>query len=260
MGISIAVATAVLVSAGLWPQFITVQGEQPEQFVAGDSGRTLYVYDGDLGNMGGDDRVDTCLDVWPPLAAAADDVAVGDWKPVLRRDLRWQWSYKGRPVYHFTGDSSPGVANGGGSGGVWHALVYEGIAPKLTAPPAVAVKRRSVGFVLTDYRGQTLYTFAEDGEMPACNAECLEVWPPVRAAALATKLGDWTPVDRPDGIRQWAYSGRLVYTYSGDTGAQDMRGANAGGVWQIVRVESSPAAAIGSLTVGNSGASKVIEQ
>ena len=49
---------------------------------------------------------------------------------------QWQVTYKGGPLYTFTGDHGRGDANGQGFGfndvGVWHAAAVSGSAP----PPA----------------------------------------------------------------------------------------------------------------------------
>jgi predicted lipoprotein with Yx(FWY)xxD motif len=128
------------------------------------------------------------------------------------------------------------------------ALVANAGPPTLPLPSAAAIGKVNNAYVLTDYTGRTLYTFARDGKYPACSSECLEVWRPLRAPALAGALGDWKPMDRPDGIRQWSYRGKLVYTFADDLVAGDARGANAGNVWKIIRLgsddEGSPTAAL----------------
>jgi predicted lipoprotein with Yx(FWY)xxD motif len=103
-------------------------------------------------------------------------------------------------------------------------------------PSSVQISKVGKAFFLTDFRGQMLYTFARDGKTAACKAECMEVWPPLLAPALAGPVGEWTTVDRADGVRQWAYRGRLVYTFSEDTVALEAKGADAGGVWKTIPV------------------------
>ncbi|MEQ1866757.1 MAG: hypothetical protein ABL996_19140 [Micropepsaceae bacterium] len=59
-----------------------------------------------------------------------------------------------------------------------------------------------------------LYTYG--GDIPGsgkstCNIGCIGPWPPVRAEAADTPVGNWTIIDRTDGRRQWAYKGHPVY-------------------------------------------------
>jgi predicted lipoprotein with Yx(FWY)xxD motif len=46
---------------------------------------------------------------------------------------------------------------------------------------------------------------------PGERRSCIQKWPPLQAAAKAKPTGDWTIVDREDGIRQWAFRGNPVY-------------------------------------------------
>ncbi len=57
---------------------------------------------------------------------------------------------------------------------------------------------------------------------------------PVAAPQDAHQIGDWTPIRRPDGTLQWAYKGKPVYTFSGDTAAGQTHGAGVGGVWRLL--------------------------
>jgi predicted lipoprotein with Yx(FWY)xxD motif len=68
--------------------------------------------------------VDACLDAWPPLIVPAGVKPKG---PVplstkKRPDGSTQVTYKGFPLYTFSGDKKPGETNGEGikGGGTWH--------------------------------------------------------------------------------------------------------------------------------------------
>lgn len=82
------------------------------------SGMTLYTFDKDAGDKSACSGA--CSNVWPPLSAAADAKASGDWKIISRDDGSKQWTYKGKPVYTYSKDSKAGDKNGEGVGGVWH--------------------------------------------------------------------------------------------------------------------------------------------
>lgn len=238
-----ALATLAMLAAGVLtigdeprPKVVTVQGHGEKVFLANAEGLTLYVFDAEVQ---GTICVDQCARTWPPLEAKASDKPVGEWTVLERPEGGRQWAYKGRRVYTFVGDAKPGESEGDQQRGFWHAVIYGGARPEVAAPAAAKLSRLGPRYVFTDFRDQPLYTFARDGKAPACKGECLEVWPPLRAPALAAPVGEWAPVDRPDGVRQWSYKGKLVYTYSEDVSPWEARGDNAGGVWKLVTVDAA---------------------
>lgn len=83
-------------------------------------GMTLYTFDRDT--MPGKSSCNgPCAQNWPPLMAAADAKASGDWSVITRDDGRMQWAYKGRPLYGWVKDEKPGDTTGDGFlNGAWH--------------------------------------------------------------------------------------------------------------------------------------------
>jgi predicted lipoprotein with Yx(FWY)xxD motif len=104
----------------------------------------------------------------------------------------------------------------------------------------VALRKTTLGRVLVDARGRTLYLFEKDrNAMSACDAACAKFWPPVvsrsapRAAAGVHKamLG---LTKRKDGRSQVTYAGHPLYTFVGDKAAGRTSGeglANFGAKW-----------------------------
>ena len=68
----------------------------------------------------------SCLKVWLPLLVTAGTKPTGPVKlsTIKRPEGKTQVTYKGMPVYTFSGDSKKGEANGEGikDVGVWHAV------------------------------------------------------------------------------------------------------------------------------------------
>ena len=81
-------------------------------------GMTLYTFAKDtagVSNCNGN-----CAKNWPPLSAAADATAMGDWTVVTREDGIKMWAYKGMPLYGWIKDAKPGDTTGDGVGnGAW---------------------------------------------------------------------------------------------------------------------------------------------
>ena len=134
-------------------------------------------------------------------------------------------------------------------------------APPTTAdgrPATIGVSNESLGKVLVDSQGRTLYLFQKDsGTMSACTGECASDWPPLRAngkptegsGANASLVGTAT---RADGKPQVTYNGHPLYLYQGDHKPGDMKGqgVNAfGASWYVL----SPAGNQITSPVANSG-------
>ena len=81
------------------------------------AGMTLYTFDKDAGGKSACNG--PCAANWPPLMAASDAKASGDWTIVTRDDGGKQWSYKGKPLYLWAKDQKPGEKTGDGFNNVW---------------------------------------------------------------------------------------------------------------------------------------------
>lgn len=93
-----------------------------------------------------------------------------------------------------------------------------------------------VGQAMTTPDGMTVYTFDKDSTgASSCYGECAEEWRPVAAPSSAQAFGNMSIIERTDGTRQWAYSGKPLYLYHDDTAPGDAEGDGEGGVWHVVR-------------------------
>lgn len=82
-------------------------------------GMSLYTFDKD--STGKSACNGPCAENWPPLMAAADAKASGDWSVVTRDDGKKMWAYKGKPLYTFKKDTKAGDVSGDGFlNGAWH--------------------------------------------------------------------------------------------------------------------------------------------
>lgn len=83
------------------------------------AGMTLYTFGKDTAGSGKSVCNGPCAANWPPLMAAADAKAGGDFSVVTRDDGAKQWAYKGMPLYLWVKDTKPGDRTGDGVGNVW---------------------------------------------------------------------------------------------------------------------------------------------
>lgn len=204
-------------------------------------GRVLYTYARDT-QPDVSTCVAECAKAWPPLAVGDAASSPGaEWVAITRPDGSRQWSFRGKPLYTFAKDDAPRVALGDRVGQAWSVARIP-----LRTPPGVAVRSIHLGRVLVDARGLTLYWSDDEkprGNEPArprCEGECLRRWPPLAAPLLANPIGDWKPIDREDGLRQWTYKGRPLYLHLRDLRPGDTLGDGADDrTWQAAALEAA---------------------
>jgi predicted lipoprotein with Yx(FWY)xxD motif len=185
---------------------------------------------------------------WVPMYASLLAQPVGDFSILSREDGTRQWAYKGRRLYSYAGDYSPDDLNGlGTQADVQPALAYENFMPSSVrvriyagrGPLLVTSQGRSLytvartvssmggngdGFFVRGGAYRVVYEQAKEVGTRACERECLKTWSPLLAAAQDQASGFWEITDRADGLRQWAYKGSPLYTYSGDDKPGDING------------------------------------
>ncbi len=88
--------------------------------------------------------------------------------------------------------------------------------------------------VLTNKEGRTLYTFDKDSAGKSnCSGGCAAAWPPFAVANPALAGGDFSIVAREDGGTQWAFKGKPLYFFAGDTKPGERNGDGQGGTWHV---------------------------
>jgi CBS domain-containing protein/predicted lipoprotein with Yx(FWY)xxD motif len=108
-------------------------------------------------------------------------------------------------------------------GSLGAAALVLGIATAVAGTRNATVSIKNVGGagkVLVDTKGRALYMNDEEhGRMVLCTGACLLFWTPLTVSGTpkGTSLpGKLTVVKRPDGGRQVAYKGRLLYSFTLD--------------------------------------------
>jgi predicted lipoprotein with Yx(FWY)xxD motif len=117
-----------------------------------------------------------------------------------------------------------------------------------SAQPVVKVAMvGTVGNVLVDDTGLTLYTLTKDGAPVACTGQCATFWPPlILPAGTTTAVGDMGVTGlgtaKVSGRVQVTDKGEPLYRFSKDTGPGSAKGeglATFGGVWHVVQASGS---------------------
>jgi predicted lipoprotein with Yx(FWY)xxD motif len=203
-------------------------------FRFGDShGMTAYMSDADTA-PGKSSCEGACASDWPAIVAPAGAKGDGDWSILVRTDGARQWAYRGKPLYTSVKDKAWGELKGDNAGGAWHVAVptWAGGAAR---PPGIGIREiaEALGQGLVDDRGMAIYTgpAASDDQRPDAHR-----FQPVSAPQIVQPIGDFTTLDRPDGVRQWVYKGRPLYTYDGDVRLGDANGAGVDPHYSIALV------------------------
>ena len=117
----------------------------------------------------------------------------------------------------------------------------------------------SLGKILTNSKGSTLYLFQKDsGTKSACTGACAASWPPLRdshkpVVSSGSSASKATTAPRSDGASQVVYNGHPLYLFSGDQNPGDTngQGVNAfGGLWYAVSPTGATVTASGSASAG----------
>jgi predicted lipoprotein with Yx(FWY)xxD motif len=120
--------------------------------------------------------------------------------------------------------------------------------PQEEAAATIEVASASLGDILADADGNTLYMFVPDQQQngePTCYDDCAEAWPALEAEGeiVAGEGLDQSllgSVERTDGATQVTYNDLPLYYFSGDEAAGDTNGQGLMDVWYVVSSEGRP--------------------
>ena len=102
----------------------------------------------------------------------------------------------------------------------------------------LAMADSSLGSILVDGKGMTLYLFTKDTKNTSnCSGPCLVAWPALYGTPTAgkgvddSKLGSFS---RTDGSTQATYNGWPLYYWKSDAKAGDVLGQKVNNVWFVL--------------------------
>jgi predicted lipoprotein with Yx(FWY)xxD motif len=124
----------------------------------------------------------------------------------------------------------------------WHWVLNKAFDPA-TLPDGIVTEEmvNAGGQAFVDAKGRTIYAYSGDlkADAPTCaqGADCTNRFQPLVAPQIASTVGEFTAISRPDGSKQWAYQGAPLYTYDGDEVRGDARGRFADSRWHVALAE-----------------------
>lgn len=110
-------------------------------------------------------------------------------------------------------------------------------------PAKIALSSSTLGRILVDSQGRTLYLFEKDKRgRSACASTCATYWPPLLtrgtpAAERGVKQSLLGVTRRASGVRQVTYAGHPLYRFTGDAKPGQTSGQNShafGADWYVV--------------------------
>jgi predicted lipoprotein with Yx(FWY)xxD motif len=112
-------------------------------------------------------------------------------------------------------------------------------------PARVSLHKSSLGMILVNGRGRTLYAFTKDGrnkDRCVSSSGCTSTWPVLTSkgkphAGSGVKSSMLSTIKLPNGSHQVTYNGHPLYTYVADSSAAETDYVGAvqfGGTWLAV--------------------------
>jgi len=185
----------------------------------------------------------SCVEVWPPVLAAADAKPVGKWTILDGPGGRKQWAYDGQALYTSTLDRNKGDVWGGTSTNLRRdgtGAVRWPVGPARNIPPQFKIMAYAYGRLLTLTNEHAVYVY--EGDKPGkigCVGQCLEKFSPILAPERIRPQGEWTILERSPGVKQWAYRGMPVYSYNLEEKYPSFEGGEEPG-WRNVFTQLAP--------------------
>jgi len=112
-----------------------------------------------------------------------------------------------------------------------------------TAADTIKTSGTSLGTILVDAQGKTLYYFARDtpaSGASACAGQCAVLWPAFFVDTITVSpplsAADFATITRADGKMQTTYKGSPLYYYASDTMSGDMKGQGINDIWFVADV------------------------
>ncbi|HEX6223789.1 MAG TPA: hypothetical protein VFZ52_05235 [Chryseolinea sp.] len=232
------------------------EGTGETQYFVDANGRTLYTFINDFKNTNNFTSPDLSNNsIWPIFHVAMDalpsNLNSADFG-VIDVYGNSQLTYKGNPLYYFGQDAKRGDNKGVSfpAPGIWPVA-----GPQTTAAPdepTILIREdETLGNILTDGEGRTLYFFARDTKgTSACTGGCASRWPIFYVDNLVLETGvdliaagDFGTIG--DGAsKQRTYKGRPLYYYAPNNDGVieppgQKGGDNFGTVWYAAKPDYS---------------------
>jgi predicted lipoprotein with Yx(FWY)xxD motif len=119
-----------------------------------------------------------------------------------------------------------------------------------SAPVVLTTKTSTLGSILVDAKGMTLYTLTNAGKPVPCTGQCATFWPPLllpsgMMTAMGAKGVTGLGTTSAASVLQVTEKGSPLYRFSKDSAPGDTNGegiSSFGGTWHVAKVANQTAA------------------
>jgi predicted lipoprotein with Yx(FWY)xxD motif len=221
-------------------------------FLTDKNGATLYYFAKDTINTS--NCTGGCPAIWPAFyessISAPDQLNASDFGTITNGSGTKQTTYKGWPLYRYSGDSQAGDTKGDNFSNIWFVV-------KVPFYTVLVVDNSVKGIYLADSQGRTLYQYTKDlssvssAPTSTCTGQCLSAWPVFNSPQIiipsSLDSGDFTSFVRPDRSKQTVYYGWPVYYFYGDSKPGDIKGDGVNN-FKILKITPVPASSVSNPT------------
>lgn len=115
--------------------------------------------------------------------------------------------------------------------------------PPEPKPGVQIANNATLGKIMTDSAGRTLYFFSDDTkDSSTCYGGCLAAWPVFYVANptfgdTSLHAADFGVTTRRDGSKQTTYKGYPLYYFAQDAAPGDVNGEGVGGIWFVAKTD-----------------------
>jgi predicted lipoprotein with Yx(FWY)xxD motif len=137
-------------------------------------------------------------------------------------------------------------AAGSGSAASGSSSDDSSASAKPAAASSLATATTSLGTVVVDGKGMTVYVFdkdTKDATASVCSGGCATTWPAVETDSAKPTVsgvtGTVATITGTDGKLQVTLDGWPLYTFANDSAAGDVKGQGVGGIWWAVGADGT---------------------
>jgi predicted lipoprotein with Yx(FWY)xxD motif len=153
------------------------------------------------------------------------------------------------------------AACGGGNGGSSASSGSSSSSGSAAAPAAELISWQSpLGEIVVTGQGRAVYVFDKDTDgssTSACTGQCTSLWSAVTTTSSTPEVsgvtGDVGTAPGTGDAKQVTLDGHRLYTYSGDSAAQQVNGQGFMGIWWVVAPDGSKVTDTASASASPSG-------
>ena len=211
-------------------------------FLTDSKGMTLYYFANDIANTS--NCIGQCQTIWPafyaPQISVPDGLNPADFASIVTSSGANQTTYKGWPLYYYSGDKQPGDTNGDGVQKIWFVARNPFYNVLIMNNSNNNSYLASIDGLAIYYNNKDIKGTTSADPQSKCDSTCLgNNWTIFDQSQFLVpsilNKGDFQEFTRTDGQTQLSYKGWPLYLYSGDSSSGNTKGNGLNKTWYLVK-------------------------